>query len=184
MTLQQYSPTLFFFSPLFSLSFLFPARTASIITGQSTVNEGDLVVLTCSHDGEPAKAFKWLKDGGSIPVDVNVSTPSILSIASVEHSKHAGVYQCNVELENGSNVSSNLFQLTVNCKECTFVYCTIIFKLVHYSSSFSYSNIFAIPCIILYTTSYNLFSDVHPLKITYVGIGCGPVTDRCSSVVD
>lgn len=91
---------------LFSL-----ALAAPIITGKDTVKEGDSVVLTCTADGQSTESLRWSKDGGSLPLGADVSTPGKLSIASVDHSKHAGSYRCVDESEN----SSLPFNLTVQC---------------------------------------------------------------------
>ncbi len=78
--------------------------------------EGNKVVLKCLYTVESVVSYTWQKDGGALPVGVDVSTSPLLTVAYADHLKHTGVYVCMVELQDGQLLESEPFNLTVQCK--------------------------------------------------------------------
>ena len=95
------------------LSCLFFKDPVSIVhrSKDQTVNEADLLRLTCTANGNPAPTIIWTKSPGTITYP---NTGNVYTIPSVKRSD-AGTYTCTASNGIASDAMTSM-QVTVQCK--------------------------------------------------------------------
>ena len=87
-----------------------------IITGDTTVNEGDTLSLSCdSSNSHQLPPVQWIDEDGGI-----VSNSAFLEFTNIMRSQ-AGTYTCRTIPPNPDNSTSSSVTVVVQCKSQSYV---------------------------------------------------------------